>query len=211
VKAVRSLVGVAVIVTVVGTAHPAMASFASVGPRDSGTQVQVNGHPGEANDIEVSLVGNTYMITDTAGIIAGPGCSGGGTVVSCPDPMGATVRIVVAPADGADRVLIDLGLPAFLNGGPGPDRLMGGLGPDRIIGKGDADRLSGRGGSDRLVGDARGDVLTGGPGQDRLQGTQGPDRLRAKDGQRDSVNGGAGKDRARVDPRDRVRDVEQVA
>jgi Ca2+-binding RTX toxin-like protein len=211
VKAVRSLLGVAVILTVVGTAHPALASFASVGPRNSGTQVQVNGHPGEANDIEVSLVGNTYMITDTAGISAGPGCSGGGTVVSCPDPMGTVVRVVVAPADGADRVTIDLSQPSFMNGGPGRDRLIGGSGPDRIIGKGDVDRLSGLGGNDRLVGDARGDVLTGGPGQDRLRGTQGPDLFRAKDGQRDSVNGGAGKDRARVDPKDRVRDVEQLA
>jgi Ca2+-binding RTX toxin-like protein len=196
---------------VVGAASPAMASFASVGPRDSGTQVQVSGNPGEANDIEVTLAGNAYMITDTVGIVAGPGCSGGGTVVSCPDPMGTTLRVVVAPADGADRVAIDLTLPSLVNGGPGPDRLIGGSGPDRIIGKGDADRLSGLAGNDRLIGDARGDVITGGPGRDRLRGAQGPDRIRARDGRRDRVNGGAGKDRAGVDSKDVVRDVEQLA
>ncbi len=188
-----------------------MASLASIGPRDSGTQLQVSGHPGEANDIEVTKVGNAYMITDTAGIVAGPGCSGGGTVVTCPDPMGTTVRVLVAPADGADRVVIDLALPSLLNGGPGRDRLIGGSLRDRIIGKGDADRLFGRAGNDRLTGDARGDVLTGGSGEDRLQGDQGPDRLRARDGRQDSVNGGAGSDRARVDGKDRVRNVEQLA
>lgn len=202
--------GAIVSLAVLGAASPASASLASIGPRNSGTQVQVSGHPGESNDIEVTLVGTTFMITDTAGIIAGPGCSGGGTVVSCPDPMGTVVRVLVAPADGPDRVVLDVATPGLLIGGPGPDRLFGGPGPDRIIGKGDADRLFGEAGDDRLVGDAHGDMLNGGGGQDRLRGEQGPDRLRAKDGERDSVNGGPGRDRARIDPTDRVRGVEQI-
>jgi len=207
---VRLVFGGVLVTAVLGAAGPAFASFASIGPRDSGSQVQVNGHPGEANDIEVTLVGTTYMITDTAGIIAGPGCSGGGTVVSCPDPMGTVVRVLVAPADGPDRVVLDVATPGLLIGGPGPDRLVGGSGRDRIIGKGDADRLFGRDGDDRLIGDAGGDVLNGGAGEDHLRGEQGPDRFMAKDGERDSVNGGPGRDRARVDPKDRVRGVEQV-
>src|SRR5918996_1464621 len=113
------------------------------------------------------------MITDTAGIVAGPGCSGGGTVVTCPDPMGTTVRVLVAPADGADRVVIDLALPSFLNGGSA---------------RGRAGRRAVRGGS----------VARGGR------------RLLVCDGRQDSVNGGAGSDRARVDGKDRVRNVEQL-
>src|ERR687892_1266554 len=99
------------------------------------------------------------MITDTAGIVAGPGCSGGGTVVTCPDPMGTTVRVLVAPADGADRVVIDLALPSFLNGGPRRDRLIGGLLRDRITGEGHAHRLFGPGGNHPVAGDPRGGRL----------------------------------------------------
>jgi Ca2+-binding RTX toxin-like protein len=208
--ALRVTFGGALSLAVLATAVPASASFASVGSRNSGTQVQVSGNPGEANDIEVTLVGSTYMITDTAGIIAGPGCSGGGTVVTCPDPMGTVLRVVVAPADGADVAVLDATIPSLMSGGPGPDRLVGGPLRDRMLGRGDADRLSGRGGDDRLTGNARGDVLNGGAGEDRLQGDQGPDRIRARDGERDSVNGGAGTDRARIDPQDRVRRVEQI-
>lgn len=206
----RLAVGGVLTIGILASASPASASFASVASRNSGTQVQVSGHPGEANDIEVTLVGSNYMITDTAGIIAGPGCSGGGTVVSCPDPTGSVLRVVIAPADGADTAVLNAAIPSLMNGGPGPDRLVGGPFRDRILGKGDADRLFGAGGDDRLTGDALGDVLNGGTGQDRLQGDQGPDRIRARDGQRDSVNGGAGKDRARVDAKDRVRGVEQI-
>jgi Ca2+-binding RTX toxin-like protein len=206
----RLVFGGALVIPALGAATPAFASFASIGPRDSGAQIQVSGGPGEANDLELTLVGTTYMITDTTGITAGPGCSGGGTVVTCPDPTGTVVRVVIAPADGADVAVLDAAIPSLMNGGPGRDRLVGGSLRDRILGRGDVDRLSGRGGDDRLIGDARGDLLNGGAGEDRLRGEQGTDRLRARDGQRDEVNGGPGRDKARADRKDRIRNVERV-
>ena len=54
-------------------AGPASASFVSIGSRDSGTQVQVSGGPGEANDIEISKMGAAYVITDDAGVAASSG------------------------------------------------------------------------------------------------------------------------------------------
>ncbi len=58
------------------------------------------------------------------------------------------------------------------------------------------------------------DVLHGGPGNDWLDGDQGADSLddvlRAVDGRRDVVDCGAGRDRAEVDPQDRVSGCEVV-
>jgi hypothetical protein len=55
-------------------------------------------------------------------------------------------------------------------------------------------------GADCLFGNRGADVLLPGPGRDSVGGGHGPDTIFARDGQRDQVNGGAGKDeRARVD------------
>ncbi len=191
-------------------ASPASASFASIAAHDSGSQIQVSGEPGEANDIEITQTGATYVITDSAGITAGSGCSGGGTMVTCPDPSGAIVRVVANGADGPDIVVLGAGIPGLLIGGPGADRVTGGPAGDTLSGVGDADVLIGGDGPDRLLGGNRGDSLVGGSGEDRLLGEQGPDRLRARDGERDVVDGGASRDRATADRKDRIRDVEQV-
>jgi Ca2+-binding RTX toxin-like protein len=51
-------------------------------------------------------------------------------------------------------------------------------------------------------------LLTGGKGRDRLLGGSGSDRLLARDGVRDRVDGGPGRDTARVDARrDQVKSV----
>jgi hypothetical protein len=126
---------------------------------------------------------------------------------------------------GADT-LIGAGGPDSASGGPGNDRLEGGMDNDRLggdqgadtvlagagtdvlFGGGDNDRLDGGLGNDRLSGDAGtdtllagagADVLTGGAGGDRLDGGAGADLLEARDGRRDVVIGGPGRDRARVD------------
>lgn len=72
------------------------------------------------------------------------------------------------------------------------DRLIGTAGGDRIYGRGGADRISGRGGADCLWG-----------------GT-GPDLIWARDGGRDWVDCGPGRDRAVVDRVDRVVHCERV-
>ncbi len=89
------------------------------------------------------------------------------------------------------------------------DVLRGTPGRDVICGFGRNDRIRGLGGNDVLIGGPGNDVLVGGSGRDRLLGGGGRDTLLARDGARDNVNGGAGRDRASIDPRlDRVRGVE---
>jgi Tol biopolymer transport system component len=79
------------------------------------------------------------------------------------------------------------------------DRLIGTRGDDVICGLGGNDRIDGRGGDDVLLGGNGNDVLIGGAGKDRLFGGRGGDRLRARDGERDVVDGGPGHDGLRVD------------
>jgi hypothetical protein len=79
------------------------------------------------------------------------------------------------------------------------NRLVGTPGPDIICGLGGADILLGKGGNDLLV---------GGLGKDKLYGGPGNDRLMARDGKRDLVSGGPGRDVARVDRIDRLTGVE---
>jgi Ca2+-binding RTX toxin-like protein len=72
------------------------------------------------------------------------------------------------------------------------DRLTGTAGGDRIYGRGGADRIDGRGGADCLWGGS------------------GADLVRSRDGVRDWVDCGAGRDRAVVDRVDRVVHCERV-
>jgi Ca2+-binding RTX toxin-like protein len=62
----------------------------------------------------------------------------------------------------------------------------------------------GYGAADDLRGGAGRDRLSGGGGTDRLAGGSGRDFLLARDGRRDRVDCGAGRDRARTDAKDRV-------
>ncbi len=94
--------------------------------------------------------------------------------------------------------------PDVLVGGPGDDVICGRGGADRLIGGGGDDILRGGGGNDVLVGGSGDDVLVGGPGRDDLRGGPGADVLRARDGARDLLRCGPGRDRAESDPRDRV-------
>jgi Ca2+-binding RTX toxin-like protein len=72
------------------------------------------------------------------------------------------------------------------------------------------DRLTGGPGNDSLNGGAGADTLTGGAGADTLTGGPGSDTLNAKDGKRDRVLCGAGKDIAKVDKKDVVKGCEKV-
>jgi Ca2+-binding RTX toxin-like protein len=94
-------------------------------------------------------------------------------------------------------------------GGSGDDVLRGDAGAQTFWGFSGDDVLTGRGGSDDLDGDRGDDVLRGGPGRDALDGGSGNDRLFSRDGVRDRVNGGSGRDTARADRRDRLRRVER--
>ena len=89
-----------------------------------------------------------------------------------------------------------------LNGDAGTDVVKGAAGHDTISGGAGADTLTGDGGSDRLSGGAGTDTLTGGTGVDRLSGGAGRDLIRARNGGRDRVDCGPGRDTAILDSRD---------
>jgi len=121
---------------------------------------------------------------------------------------------------GGNDVVIGGGGRDLVDGANGADRLDGAGGGDLLLGLGGNDRLTGGAGRDGLGGGAGHDVLRGGGGADRFSGRLGSDRLYAKDGIRDSVVGGPGRDRASVDTAagsskrfarraDRVRGVER--
>ena len=81
---------------------------------------------------------------------------------------------------------------------------------ETITGSKANDVLVGRGGNDVLRGGTGNDRLYGGPGKDVLAGEVGNDRLYARDGVRETVNGGPGFDEAWLDRLDVARNVERV-
>jgi Ca2+-binding RTX toxin-like protein len=100
--------------------------------------------------------------------------------------------------------------PAYYAGTDADDVLFGTSGTDVLSGKGGNDRLYGRGGNDVLRGGSGNDRLWGGPGRDVLLGGPGNDLLYARDGTRDTVDGGPGFDQAWVDRLDVVKNVERI-
>jgi len=88
--------------------------------------------------------------------------------------------------------------------------LVGTPRPDLLRGSKGADKIFGLGANDRLYGFAGNDLIVGGAGQDKMYGGTGNDRLEARDGQRDLVDCGPGKDTAIVDAIDQVRSCETV-
>jgi Ca2+-binding RTX toxin-like protein len=110
-----------------------------------------------------------------------------------------------------DDTLSSTGFDSSLSGGGGADLLTGGGGAQDLLGQAGQDQLDGRGGVDFLGGGSEADRLIGGTGRDWLFGGPGPDRLLARDGKRDSLNGGTGHDRARVDRAlDRIKRIEEL-
>ncbi len=116
-------------------------------------------------------------------------------------------RDVLTGGAGSDVLLGGAGADR-LSGGTGADRLLGGLGNDLLRGDVGADRLNGGLGNDRLVGGRGPDVLVGGPGRNRYSAGPGADRIDSRNGVRETVNCGAGRDRVEADPGDRLRNCE---
>jgi uncharacterized repeat protein (TIGR01451 family) len=137
------------------------------------TVSQVAGEP-------VGAVG-AHIDFDTTGVSAAnaPGCTLTGT-------SGADVLVGTSGAD----VICGLGGNDTIKGLGRSDKLVGGAGNDKLVGGA---------GVDRLLGGAGRDTLTGSRGKDVLSGQGGADLLLAKDGVRDTVNGGSGRDRGRLD------------
>jgi Ca2+-binding RTX toxin-like protein len=105
------------------------------------------------------------------------------------------------------------------------DTLLGDRGRDRLHGGNGNDWVDGGPGTDYAWGDIGADEVTaeypyqgssqaakaqGGRNPDRLLGGRGNDTFRAKNGKRDIIRGGPGRDKAYVDPVDKVKGVEVV-
>ncbi len=102
-----------------------------------------------------------------------------------------------------------LGSRCTIPGTAGANVINGTAGRDVICGRGGNDTINGRGGHDLILGGTGADRLTGGLGRDAIYGGSGNDALIARDGIRDTVNGGLGRDRARWDARDVRRSIER--
>jgi Ca2+-binding RTX toxin-like protein len=90
--------------------------------------------------------------------------------------------------------------------------LRGSSGPDLIRGLAGNDRIFGYRGNDKLLGGLGNDVLVGGAGRDRIEGGLGNDRINSRDGDRDSIACGPGRDTVLKDKLDVVhRDCEPGA
>ena len=85
----------------------------------------------------------------------------------------------------------------------GNDRIYGCGGNDSIIGNDGRNRIFGGSGNDSINGGRNNDLIVGGSGRDAINGSGGRDRLYARDGSRDTANGGSGRDVCRTDNRDR--------
>ncbi len=92
----------------------------------------------------------------------------------------------------------------------GNDLIWGRGGDDCLIGGAGRDRLLGGPGSDRLTGGAGADTLVGGSGVNRYDAGAGNDVVNAANGRAELVSCGSGRDTARVDASDRVRNCERV-
>ena len=85
--------------------------------------------------------------------------------------------------------------------------LRGDGGRDVLRGTAKGDRLFGHAGNDRLFGGRGRDLLVGGAGRDVARGGRGNDRIRMRDGERDRVTCGRGRDRAVLDSDDKILDA----
>ena len=142
--------------------------------------------------LKVSDVGYTIKL-----LVTGRNAVGAATVNS--DPTNVIVQL---PPEPKGRKITGTSKNDYLAGGGGPDTIKGLGGNDTIVGGGGNDTLNGGDGND---------VIDGGAGADKFQGGKGSDTIIAVDGQRDTVDCGAGVDKATVDAIDVVKNCESIS
>jgi RTX calcium-binding nonapeptide repeat (4 copies) len=138
---------------------------------------------------------------------------------ACGPTQALPCQALISGGEGADVVFANdvdeswfaTDEPSRVRGGPGADRLRAGQGGSRLIGGPGADSLLGGAGKDMLVGGGGRDTIRGGFRSDELRGGARADTFYARDGYRDRVFGGKGRDSARVDRLlDRVRSIARL-
>jgi Tol biopolymer transport system component len=98
----------------------------------------------------------------------------------------------------------------LLRGLAGRDVLRGLAGTDCLDGGAGNDTLDGGPGNDRLTGGAGNDKLIGGTGKNTYSGGAGRDKVSARNGTKETVACGAGRDTATIDKKDRPTGCERV-
>lgn len=137
---------------------------------------------------------STWTIRLTAPDGSGGGSGGGGGGRGAPTPSGN-------PPDRSLCTITGTGRADVLQGTPGPDV---------ICAFGGNDVIRGRGGDDVIYAGSGRDRITPGGGKDTVSAGPGDDRISARDGKRDRIDGGRGRDRATIDRKlDKVTRVER--
>lgn len=106
---------------------------------------------------------------------------------------------------GGDNTLVGGNLADRLQGDAGEDLLKGGPGNDLLDPDRGNDVLKGGPGKDFMDGGAGNDKLVGGPGKDEMIGKGGRDVFKARDGKRDTIDCGPGRDKVFADRKDEVK------
>ncbi len=150
---------------------------------------------------------------DALGDGTGGGGGGGGGGTGAPNPTeptrtGGCVQALIG-TDEPD-LLVGSGVGDVVFGRGGGDTIRGLGGHDCLIGAAGNDTLRGEDGDDRLTGGVGNDKLVGGGGVNAYNAGPGNDTVDAANGRVELVVCGAGRDRARVDRRDRVSGCERV-
>jgi hypothetical protein len=161
---------------------------------------------------EVTVTGSSVVIPPRFAGGGGGGGSGGDFGTGDPtEPLGSGgCGAVLEGTDGPDTLRGGAGGEVIFAHG-GRDRVEGGGGHDCLLGESGNDVLRGQRGSDRITGGRGNDTLVGGPGVNAYDAGPGRDFVDARNGKRELVRCGSGRDRARVDRRDRVRGCERVS
>lgn len=171
-----------------------------------GEELLIGTDPGQANRIIVEVVGNSILVSDTAGLDPGHGCKDDGKHVSCKANNVVLVSIQTGDMDDTVRVV---GIEAFIDVGDGDDRVTA-ASQATIFGRAGNDRLISKDGNDLIRGGSGNDVIRDYGGRDLLKGGAGDDFVDSQDGERDRLFGGTGEDGygTTCDDRDRAHQFE---
>lgn len=144
--------------------------------------------------------GNDLGIAYAASVFGGPGDD---------EVRGFGDGTLIVGGPGDDKQLASFG-DQIMQGGPGNDFIAAGLGKDRAEGGPGGDSVVGSHGDDELAGGPGNDGIGGGYGSDDIEAGVGDDMVYSYDPNRDTVDCGAGRDRAYVSRNDRVTGCETV-
>ena len=196
-------------------AVPAVAAEVSLCKCGPSTLLRVVAAPGEVNSPTLRISDGQFFVGDRNGVVTPKdGCTaapGGAGTALC--PLADVDQISITLGDGNDSADFSgfsspPGVQFWVYGDVGNDLIRGTRGSDFLVGQDGNDRVLGNGGNDLLDG-GKGDDLV--QGQGRLLGTDGTDTFRlyvtkAKPGRvRSQVYGWAGNDR--IYARNGVRDL----